>query len=125
MILNSFDQIVSTLMGNVQYANKMLVYAENHNQVTSSFNPFFNIWNSLEIISRLKIFFICSYLNFSMMSSQYLEGNHLQRYYLVKCLTVLVLKKNHCLERVLYSRYDLFSLLKINVLICRVSPIIM
>ena len=32
-IFASILQIVSALMGNRQYADKMLIYAENHNQV--------------------------------------------------------------------------------------------
>lgn len=60
----TYFQIVSTLMGNRQYSNKMLVYAENHNQVLFTFNPFFGIKSSL-------------YLEFKLLNHFYLIFYHL------------------------------------------------
>ncbi|RVW79930.1 1,4-alpha-glucan-branching enzyme 3, chloroplastic/amyloplastic [Vitis vinifera] len=51
----SMSKIVSTLIGNRQYADKMLLYAENHNQNLIPGHYFLDI-------------------------SLYLEGGHLQRY---------------------------------------------
>lgn len=45
-------QIVSTLMGNKQQADKMLMYAENHNQVIIHSNLFLQIYNSINIAAQ-------------------------------------------------------------------------
>lgn len=45
-------QIVSTLMGSKQHADKMLVYAENHNQVIIHSNLFLHIYNSINIAAQ-------------------------------------------------------------------------
>lgn len=64
-LAKNFPQIVTTLMGNKLYADKMILYAENHNQVIllsghQSYTS--NSYSDLRSFDSIDIFIALSYL---------------------------------------------------------------
>jgi len=59
-------QIVSTLISKKEYANKMLLYAENHNQVT---HPFLISWRSVWFVFQVSL-----WSNFFLSCCQSISG---------------------------------------------------
>lgn len=100
----SMLQIVSALMGNRQYADKMLIYAENHNQVII---PSINLCSSSNVcmgLYRMHVWILFTSFYNVLHVSVSLEGSHLLRYCLVKSASTLLARQNLCLEDVHYTK---------------------
>jgi hypothetical protein len=82
-LLHFILQIVNTLISKKENADKMLLYAENHNQVT---HPFSICWRTVRFIFKVSL---CMNLTFPYVAvSLYLEGGHLPKYCLVKLMSI-------------------------------------
>lgn len=105
-------QIVSTLQGNRHSADKMLLYAENHNQVIVS--PCFRI-RARPVYDNTCMYFAILFVQFGKIvllllllfwpRSPYLEDAHLLKYCSVKPGRMLLMERHQCLEGVHCIRY--------------------
>lgn len=103
-------QIVNTLMSNREYADKMLMYAENHNQVTSSLQ----IWTCRrEHTPPPPVSFFFKGVAFNLLIfliflfSPYLEGGHLPKYCSIMQTSIHLTIRTHCWEDLHYTKYAL------------------